>query len=127
MSVLLLLGLVLCVQGDVTETKDEDESYLNCLLEDNTVACLSTRLGRNLDEIEARVTGKSSETPMSAVIEQAGNFVAEVIDDVQNPGRSDQVAETADAGEQGENRGRRFVKENSDDSPKEKEERKRIY
>ena len=113
-SALLLLGLVLCVQGDVTETKDEDESYLNCLLEDNTVGCLSTRLGRNLDEIEVGVTGKNSETPMSAVIEQAGNFVAEVIDDVQNPGRSDEVAETADAGEQGENRERRSVRE--DDS-----------
>lgn len=110
-SVLLLLGLVLYVQGDVT--KDEDESYLNCLLEDNTVGCLSTRLGRNLDEIEVRVTGKSSETPMSAVIQQAGNFVAEVIDDVQNPGRSDEVAETADAGEQGENRERRSVREES--------------
>ncbi|KAF3424726.1 hypothetical protein E2986_08543 [Frieseomelitta varia] len=109
-SVLLLLGLVLCVQGDVTETKDEDESYLNCLLEDNTVGCLSTRLGRNLDEIEVRVTGKNSETPMSAVIEQAGNFVAEVIDDVQNPGRSDEVAETADAGEQEEGRGKKFGK-----------------
>ncbi|KAK1129648.1 hypothetical protein K0M31_019362 [Melipona bicolor] len=105
-SVLLLLGLVLRVQGDVTETKDEDESYLNCLLRDNTVGCLRTRLGKSLDEIEVRVTGKDSETPMSAVIEQAGNFVAEVIDDVQNPRRSDEVAETADAGEQGENQER---------------------
>lgn len=104
MSIFLLLGLVLCVQGELIGTKEEDESFLTCVLEDNSVGCLSTRLGRNLDQIEMQVTGKKSETPMSAVIEQAGNFMAEVIDDVQNPGRSEEVAETADASDQGENR-----------------------
>ncbi|XP_050592269.1 uncharacterized protein LOC126923143 [Bombus affinis] len=109
-SIFLLLGLLLCVQGELVGTKEEDESFLTCVLEDNSVACLSTRLGRNLDQIEMQVTGKKSETPMSAVIEQAGNFVAEVIDDVQNPGRSDEVAETADAGDQEEARGKKYGK-----------------
>ena len=40
---------------------------------------------------------------MSVVIEQAGNFVAELVDDIQNPGRADQVDETSQLGEHGEN------------------------
>lgn len=42
---------------------------------------------------------------MSVVIEQAGNFVAELVDDIQNPGRADQVDETSQLGEHGENGG----------------------
>lgn len=42
---------------------------------------------------------------MSVVIEQAGNFVAELVDDIQNLGRADQVDETSQLGEHGENGG----------------------
>ncbi|OAD54293.1 Protein lethal(3)malignant blood neoplasm 1 [Eufriesea mexicana] len=102
-STFLLLGLALYIQGEPIESKEENGSLLDCVLESNSIGCLGTRLARNIDQIEMQVTGKKSETPMSMVIEQAGNFVAEVIDDVQNPGRSEEVAESADAGEQGEN------------------------
>ncbi|XP_012522277.1 uncharacterized protein LOC105828481 [Monomorium pharaonis] len=84
--VFLVLGLVLHVHCAVTEkTKpNEDEtSILECMFADNAGNCFRTRLARDLDRIELEVTGKNSEPPMSAVIEQAGNIVAEFVDDLQ--------------------------------------------
>ncbi|KOC68633.1 hypothetical protein WH47_06425 [Habropoda laboriosa] len=105
---ILLLGLALYVQGEPIQAKrQEDESFLNCVLEDNSMGCLTTRLARNMDQIEMRVTGRKSETPMSAVIEQAGSFVAEVVDDLQNPGKAE---EKTDVVAQEEGRGNKFGK-----------------
>lgn len=98
----LLLGIALYARGEAIENKEEEGSFLNCVLEDNAVGCMTTRLARDIDRIEVQVTGKKSEVPMSAVIEQAGNFVAEVIDDIQNPGEAEEDVE--DDGEQGENK-----------------------
>lgn len=97
----LFLGLALCAQGEQIETKEEDGSLINCMFEDNTLACMATRTARDIDQIEMQVTGKKSEVPMSAAIEQAGNFVAEVIGDIQNPERSEAEESTED-GQQGE-------------------------
>ncbi|CAK9798772.1 hypothetical protein ANTPLA_LOCUS1765 [Anthophora plagiata] len=107
----LLLGLALYVQGEPIQPKEEDEgSLLNCVLEENTVGCLTTRLARNMDQIEMQVTGKKPETPMSAVIEQTGSFVAEIVDDLQNPGKAENLEEKTDIAEQEEGRGQKFGK-----------------
>lgn len=106
MTVLFLLGItILDARGEpIGKTEEEsDEALLDCASQENTLGCLGTRLARSMDRIEMQVTGKRSETPMSVVIEQAGNFVAELVDDIQNPGRADQVDETSQLGEHGEN------------------------
>ncbi|XP_017884525.1 uncharacterized protein LOC108627679 [Ceratina calcarata] len=97
----LILGLALCAKGETV--KEDNESLLNCIADDDTLGCLTSRLARDIDQIEVQVTGRTSETPMSSVIEQAGNFVAELIDDVQHP---EQPAET----EQEEGRGKKIGK-----------------
>ncbi|XP_003702920.1 uncharacterized protein LOC100877131 [Megachile rotundata] len=89
--VFLLLG-ALCAQGETVEKK-EDDSLLNCVLEDDSMGCLRTRLARDIDSIEVQVTGKQSEVPMSAVIEQAGSFVADIVDDIQETGSVEEVEE----------------------------------
>lgn len=107
MTVLFLLGIAILhdARGEpIGKTEEEsDEALLDCALQENTLGCLGARLARSMDRIEMQVTGKKSETPMSVVIEQAGNFVAELVDDIQNPGRADQVDETSQLGEHGEN------------------------
>lgn len=107
MTVLFLLGITILhdARGEpIGKTEEEsDEALLDCALQENTLGCLGARLARSMDRIEMQVTGKKSETPMSVVIEQAGNFVAELVDDIQNPGRADQVDETSQLGEHGEN------------------------
>lgn len=107
-TILFLLGItILHARGEpIGKTEEEsDEALLDCASQENTLGCLGTRLARSMDRIEMQVTGKKSETPMSVVIEQAGNFVAELVDDIQNPGRADQVDETSQLGEHGENGG----------------------
>ncbi|XP_029052148.1 uncharacterized protein LOC114880377 [Osmia bicornis bicornis] len=107
----LLLGIALYARGEAIENKEEEGSFLNCVLEDNTIGCMRTRLARDIDQIEVQVTGKKSEVPMSAVIEQAGNFVAEVIDDIQNPEDAEEVEEDVENdGEQEEGRGKKMRK-----------------
>jgi len=63
-------------------SKPKEEGILGCIFTNNARSC-RTRLARDLDQIELEVTGKKSEPPMSAVIEQAGNVIAEVVDDLQ--------------------------------------------
>lgn len=112
-TVLFLLGItILDARGEpIGKTEEEsDEALLDCASQENTLGCLGTRLARSMDRIEMQVTGKRSETPMSVVIEQAGNFVAELVDDIQNPGRADQVDETSQFGEHEEGRARRKKK-----------------
>ncbi|XP_076161081.1 uncharacterized protein LOC143143576 [Ptiloglossa arizonensis] len=110
-SVFLLLGLVLCAQGEPIEGERDEESVLDCAIEDDAMGCLRTRLARDMDRIEQRVTGEKTETPISAVIEQAGSFVAEVVDDLQNPGRAEQDDdEETELGEQEEGRRKKFGK-----------------
>ncbi|KZC08627.1 PREDICTED: uncharacterized protein LOC107186806 [Dufourea novaeangliae] len=111
-SVVLFLGLALYVQSEpIPGNKEEDDqSALDCVWEDNTMGCLRTRLARDIDRIEMQVTGKKSETPMSAVIEQAGNFMAEVVDDIQNPDKAEQVEEEPEADEKVEGRRKKFGK-----------------
>lgn len=82
--VFLVLGLTLHAHCMATEkSKPKEEGILECIFTDNVRSCLRTRLARDLDQIELKVTGKKSEPPMSAVIEQAGNVIAEVVDDLQ--------------------------------------------
>lgn len=105
-AVLFLLALIsLHARSEPIKTEEErDEALLDCALQEDTLGCLGARLARSMDRIEAQVTGKKSETPMSVVIEQAGNFVAELVDDIQNPGRADQMDEAGQLGEEhGEN------------------------
>jgi len=84
--VFLVLGLALyahCVATEESKSKEDDIDILECMFTDNVGNCLRMRLARDLDQIELKVTGKKSEPPMSAVIEQAGNIIAEVVDDLQ--------------------------------------------
>ncbi|KAK2588994.1 hypothetical protein KPH14_001843 [Odynerus spinipes] len=107
---LSLLGLLLALCGSisaeekVTATRgNEDEgSTLECIFDDNVSNCLRKRLARDIDRIEVEVSGKKSEPPMSAVIEEAGNFIGELVSDVQEEITED-VAEVAerDASEDG--------------------------
>ncbi|XP_053987306.1 uncharacterized protein LOC128892452 [Hylaeus anthracinus] len=110
-SVCLVVGLALYVQGESFERKQEDGSVLECVLEDNAMGCLRTRLARDIDRIEMQVTGEKSETPMSAVIEQAGNFVAEIVDDMQNPARADDLEEQSGEEEGRRNKGKKKKKQ----------------
>ncbi|KYN33542.1 hypothetical protein ALC56_12254 [Trachymyrmex septentrionalis] len=80
----LVLGLALHAHCMAMErSKPKEEGILECIFTNNARSCLRTRLARDLDQIELEVTGKKSEPPMSAVIEQAGNVIAEVVDDLQ--------------------------------------------
>lgn len=73
------------------ETQDEGEgSTLECVFEDNIGNCLRKRLARDIDRIEIEVSGKKSEPPMSEVIEQTGNFIAEFVSDVQEELQEDE-------------------------------------
>lgn len=95
----MVLGLVLHVHCAVTEESkpnEDDMDILKCFLTDTTGNCLRTRLAHNLDRIELEVTGKKSETPMSVVIEQAGNVAAEFVDDLQENDAEEIIEETRD-------------------------------
>lgn len=97
--VFLVLGLALhahCVATKESETKEDDIGVLECMFTDNAGNCIRTRLARDLDRIELEVTGKKSEPPMSAVVEQAGNIIAEVVDDLQE-NDAEEIVEEDDA------------------------------
>lgn len=99
-SVFLVLGLALHVHCAVTEEsnpKEDDFGILECMFTDNAGNCLRTRLARDLDRIEVEVTGKKSEPPMSVVIEQASNIIAEVVDDLQMNAGVEEIINEDDA------------------------------
>lgn len=104
----LVLGLAMYVHCDETtkesSSDDDDVGILECMFEDNAGNCLRTRMARDLDRIEMEVTGKKNEPPMSAVIEQAGTIIAEIIDDLQVSGAKGIVEEDE---AQDENTGKR--------------------
>lgn len=98
-SVFLVLGLALhahCAATEESEPKENSIGILECMFTDNAGNCLRTRLARDLDQIELKVTGKRSETPMSVVIEQASNIIAEVVDDLQE-NDAEEIVEEDDA------------------------------
>ncbi|XP_076292648.1 uncharacterized protein LOC143214938 [Lasioglossum baleicum] len=95
-SILLALGLAVCAYCEPIQKKEDTDSAFNCVFEDNTLDCLKTRLARDLDHAELQVAGKMSDPPLSAVIEQTGNYVAEVVDTVQNPEKEDPEDQAAD-------------------------------
>lgn len=104
--VFLILGLALHVHGAATEEikpKENSVDILECMFTDNAGNCLRTRLARDLDQIELEVTGKRSEPPMSAVVEQAGNIIAEVVDDLQKNGAEEIEKENDAQNDRGEN------------------------
>lgn len=85
-SVFLVLGLALhvhCVTTEESTLKEDSFGILECMFIENAGNCLRTRLSRDLDRIEVEVIGKKSEPPMSLVVEQAGNIIAEAVDDLQ--------------------------------------------
>ncbi|EZA50728.1 hypothetical protein DMN91_001404 [Ooceraea biroi] len=85
--IFLVLGLALHVRCE-ENNRDENNgiTVLECLFAESTGHCLRTKLARDLDQIELQVTGKKSEPPVSVVIEEAGNILAEIVDDVQETG-----------------------------------------
>ncbi|KAL6443748.1 hypothetical protein ACFW04_001676 [Cataglyphis niger] len=88
-SIVFILGLALYVHCETTEEGNQGENgvgLLDCMLASNTGSCLRSRLSRDLDQIELEVTGKKSEPPMSTVVAQAGNIIAEIVDDLQENG-----------------------------------------
>ncbi|KAL2742739.1 protein lethal(3)malignant blood neoplasm 1 [Vespula maculifrons] len=89
---LSIIGLiVLSIAYVSAETQDEGEgSTLECIFQDNIGNCLRKRLARDIDRIEIEVSGKKSEPPMSEVIEQTGNFIAEFVSDVQEELQEDE-------------------------------------
>ncbi|XP_015172143.1 PREDICTED: uncharacterized protein LOC107064232 [Polistes dominula] len=105
--------LVLLTSVVLAETKDEEreKSTLECIFEDNVGNCLKKRLARDIDRIEIEVSGKKSEPPMSEVIEQTGNFIAEFVSDVQEELQEDdeEVAER-DANVDGQARRKKYGK-----------------
>lgn len=96
-SVFLVLGLALHAHCAATEESKEDGiGILECMFTDNAGNCLRTRLAHDLDQIELEVTGKKSETPVSVVVEQASNIIAEVVDDLQE-NDAEEIVEEDDA------------------------------
>lgn len=88
-SIVLILGLALYVHCETTEEGNQEEDgvgLLDCMFASNTGSCLRSRLSRDLDQIELEVTGKKSEPPLSTVVAQAGNIIAEIVDDLQENG-----------------------------------------
>ncbi|XP_072749208.1 uncharacterized protein [Anoplolepis gracilipes] len=88
-SIVLILGLALYVHCEPTEESNQEEdavSIFDCIFASNAGNCLKSRLARDLDQIELEVTGKKSEPPVSTVVAQAGNIIAEVVDDLQKTG-----------------------------------------
>ncbi|KAH0946747.1 hypothetical protein HN011_006474 [Eciton burchellii] len=86
-AIFLILGLGLHVRCE-ENNRDEDNGVgmLECMFEDNAGYCLRTSLARDLDRIELEVTGKKNEPPVSAVVEQAGSIIAEIVDDLRETG-----------------------------------------
>ncbi|XP_029176273.1 uncharacterized protein LOC114944509 [Nylanderia fulva] len=100
-SIVLILGLALYVHCETTEeSSHEEDGILDCMFANNAGSCLRSTLDRDLDRIELEVTGKKSEPPMSTVVAQAGNIIAEVVDDLQETG-AEGIIEEDDA--QGDN------------------------
>ncbi|XP_043675162.1 uncharacterized protein LOC122632450 [Vespula pensylvanica] len=110
---LSIIGLiVLSIAYVSAETQDEGEgSTLECIFQDNIGNCLRKRLARDIDRIEIEVSGKKSEPPMSEVIEQTGNFIAEFVSDVQEELQEDEeeIAER-EAGVDGQARRKKYGK-----------------
>ncbi|KAL7305167.1 hypothetical protein TKK_0002563 [Trichogramma kaykai] len=74
--------------------------FFDCLYEADSVACTTKRIGRELDRIEAQVTGnKPSDPPISRVIEETGNLLAEGLQSVL---QKDYPAKSKDETEAGE-------------------------
>ncbi|KAG7210021.1 hypothetical protein KM043_011601 [Ampulex compressa] len=88
--VLSVLGLAL---ADVppASRQEEDGGLLECVFENNSASCLRSRLSRDMDRIEFEVTGKKGEPPVSSLVEQTSNFVAELISDETNVEDADEV------------------------------------
>lgn len=98
-SIFLILGLALYVHCETMKESNQEEdgvSILDCMFVNNAGSCLRSRLARNLDQIELEVTGKKSEPSISTVVAQAGNIIAEVIDDLQETGVEGIIEEDGD-------------------------------
>ncbi|CAB0042044.1 unnamed protein product [Trichogramma brassicae] len=74
--------------------------FFDCLYEADSVACTTKRIGRELDRIEAQVTGnKPSDPPISRVIEETSSLLAEGLQSVLH---KDDPAKSQDETEAGE-------------------------
>ncbi|XP_011643638.1 uncharacterized protein LOC105431256 [Pogonomyrmex barbatus] len=108
--IFLLLGLALyacCATTEENSYEEDSVGILECMFTDNAGNCIRTRLARDLDRIELEVIGKKSEPSMSAVVEQAGNIIAEVVDGLQEDGAEEirgRIEEDDAQGNIGENR-----------------------
>ncbi|XP_035720562.1 uncharacterized protein LOC118440916 [Vespa mandarinia] len=92
MILLSIIGVIVLSTafGSAVTQNEEEGNTLECVFEDNIGNCLRKRLARDIDRIEIEVSGKKSEPPMSEVIEQTGNFIAEFVSDVQEELQEDE-------------------------------------
>lgn len=78
-----LLGICLLLESVVAnsvEKEEEEESGIfECFLKANSASCARKKIAEEIDRIELNVSGKKSDVPMSVVLEETGNFVAETL------------------------------------------------
>ncbi|KAL0133912.1 hypothetical protein PUN28_001095 [Cardiocondyla obscurior] len=81
-TIFLILGLALRAVYATTddENTEQDQDILECVFAEVAGNCFRTRLARQLDRMEVDITGERSKVPISTVIEQAGDVIAELTD-----------------------------------------------
>lgn len=78
MKLCALLGIFMIFDSIVVRSLAEEEGgILECILEANSASCARKKIAKEIDEMEFEVSGTKSDVPMSVVLEEAGNFVAE--------------------------------------------------
>ncbi|XP_066596228.1 uncharacterized protein [Prorops nasuta] len=80
-TVLPILAVGLLLQGVSAEVAEDETSLMDCLFANNAGSCLRKKLARSIDDLEEKVTGKKTEMPISVVLEEAGEAVAQVLRD----------------------------------------------
>lgn len=96
--------LALCVlvtfaslcHGEELQPSGSGQGIFGCVFETNRVSCARKRMAEEIDRIETQVTGRSSEVPMSKVIEEGGSLLADGIQAFFGP--EDEESGSDDAG-----------------------------
>ncbi|XP_058806679.1 uncharacterized protein LOC131673044 [Phymastichus coffea] len=92
----IVLALVLASSrtsfAEQLQQRQENEnkgSIIDCLFETNAVTCANKKMAKEIDRIEFEVTGRTSEMPISKVIEESGSLIADDLQAVFGPEEDD--------------------------------------
>ena len=91
LSLCAILGIVLIYNFTSANEilAEEEKGFLECILEANSASCARKRIAKEIDQIELEVSGRRSDVPMSVVLQETGNFIAEGLDNLFGAGETE--------------------------------------